>query len=265
MRFVRWLSFLFLALLLPLSARSASKPFEKLEGCQWKEDRWNDGDSFHIIPTKPSREIVARLYFVDSPEAETAYEDRLDEQAAYFAITRDQATQIAHEASAFTRERLSKPFTVWTRWHSALGRTAIGRVYCIIIDSAERDLNELLVENGLARIYGVRTPLADGRDSRKYLARLAELEKKAKAAKKGAWRFAGITAPVQGAWRFAETTPPVQGAPVSTAFLGSKNSEVFHKAGCKSVAKILPKNVINYQSRDEAIQSGKRPCAECKP
>lgn len=249
---MRWLSILFLALFLPLSAKSASKPFEKIEGCQWKADRWNDGDSFHVIAGQPSRELVVRLYFVDTPEAETAYRDRLDEQAAYFGITREQASMIAAEARAFTEQRLSMPFTVWTRWHSALGRTAIGRVYCIVIDSTGRDLNELLVENGLARIYGVRTPLPDGRDSRKYLARLAELEKQAKAGKKGAWRFTG-------------TTPPVQVAPVSPTFLASKNSEVFHKAGCKSAAKILPKNIMNYQSRDEAIQSGKRPCAECKP
>ena len=53
-----------------------------------------------------------------------------------------------------------------------------------------RDLNELLVENGLARIYGTRTVLYDGRDSRKYLAKLAELEAKAKLLKRGAWRFA---------------------------------------------------------------------------
>ena len=30
-------------------------------------------------------------------------------------------------------------------------------------DWTGRDLNELLVEGGLARIYGVRTPLPDGR------------------------------------------------------------------------------------------------------
>ena len=252
MPFVRWLSFLFLALFLPLSARSASKPFEKLEGCQWKADRWNDGDSFHVITGDARKEIVARLYFVDTPEAETAYRDRLDEQAAYWGITREQAEKIASEATAFTGQRLSKPFTVWTRWSPALGRTAIGRVYSIVLDSTGRDLNELLVENGLARIYGVRTPLPDGRDSRQYLARLAELEAEAKAAKKGAWRFTGAA-------------PPAKPVATSGAYLASKTSEVFHKAGCKSAVKILEKNVLRYQSRDEATQGGRRPCAECKP
>ena len=108
------------------------KPFQKVEHCKWKPDRWNDGDSFHVITGDAGREIVARLYFVDTPEAETAYRDRLDEQAAYFGITREQATTIAHEAAAFTAKQLAKPFTVWTRWRSALGRSAIGRVYCII-------------------------------------------------------------------------------------------------------------------------------------
>jgi endonuclease YncB( thermonuclease family) len=70
-----------------------------------------------------------------------------------------------------------------------LGRSALGRVYCIIIDSTGQDLNEALVENGLARIYGTRTALYDGRDSRAYLAHLHELEEKAKAEHKGAWRF----------------------------------------------------------------------------
>ncbi len=170
-------------------AAEPGKPFQKIEGCMWKGDRWNDGDSFHLITGDAGREIVARLYFVDTPEAETAYRDRLDEQAAYFGLTREQATIIAHESTQFTEKRLATPFTVWTRWRSALGRSALGRVYCIVHDSTGRDLNELLVENGLARIYGVRNPLPDGRDSRSYISHLGELEAKAKKEKKGAWRF----------------------------------------------------------------------------
>jgi hypothetical protein len=45
----------------------------------------------------------------------------------------------------------------------------------------------------------------------------------------------------------------------------TKNSEVFHRADCKSAAKISAKNVVKYATRDEAIQAGKKPCAECKP
>jgi endonuclease YncB( thermonuclease family) len=51
------------------------------------------------------------------------------------------------------------------------------------------DLAELLVRNGLARIYGTGTPLPDGRDSRTYLATLRGLEQQAKSAGVGGWRY----------------------------------------------------------------------------
>ena len=52
---------------------------------------------------------------------------------------------------------------------------------------------------------------------------------------------------------------------VSEGYLASKKSQVFHKAGCKSAAKISEKNVVRYATRDEAIAAGKKPCHECNP
>jgi endonuclease YncB( thermonuclease family) len=75
----------------------------------------------------------------------------------------------------------------YTRWRRALGRSAIWRYYAIVVTADGRDLNELLVSAGLARIYGTRTPLPDGRDSPTYLAHLHELENEARAANRGAW------------------------------------------------------------------------------
>jgi hypothetical protein len=46
-------------------------------------------------------------------------------------------------------------------WRRALGRSAIWRYYAIVVTADARDLNELLVSAGLARIYGTRTPLPD--------------------------------------------------------------------------------------------------------
>jgi len=180
----------FLALCLPTSASPrAANDFQRIDGCIWKFNRWNDGDSFHVITGDAGKEIVARLYFVDAPESETAYRDRIAEQAAYFGITPEQAVDIAHKAADFTLKQLSAPFTVYTRWRSALGRSALGRVYCIIITSTGDDLNELLVSNGLARIYGTKTALWYGRDSKTYVAHLKELAEKAKMEKRGGWGF----------------------------------------------------------------------------
>ena len=177
-------------LLLPVVALAQTappaQPFQRLDGCIYKPQRWNDGDSFHVI-LPDQKETVLRLYFVDTPEEERIYADRIAEQAAHFGISADRAVEIGREASEFTRQALSKPFTIYTRWRRALGRSRLLRYYAMIIRADGRDLNELLVSNGLARIYGTRTPLPDGRTSREYLAHLAELEAEAKAARRGAW------------------------------------------------------------------------------
>jgi phosphatidylserine/phosphatidylglycerophosphate/cardiolipin synthase-like enzyme len=64
-------------------------------------------------------------------------------------------------------------------------------------------------------------------------------------------------------------THRVDPAPTSTdvtdGYVASKNSHVFHKAGCKGAATISAKNLIHYSTREEAIQAGKRPSPDCNP
>jgi endonuclease YncB( thermonuclease family) len=146
-------------------------------------DEWTDGDSFRVrLPD--SRLETFRLYFVDTTESRSRGK-RSDEQAAYFGLTRAQAIDLGRQAKIFTANALAQPFTIYTRWRSVFGPT---RYYAKIVVTADgHDLNELLVSNGLARVYGTRTTLPDGRDSRRYLAHLHELENKARAAKRGAW------------------------------------------------------------------------------
>ena len=48
-------------------------------------------------------------------------------------------------------------------------------------------------------------------------------------------------------------------------FIASKNSRVFHRPDCSSVKSISGKNMVYYNSREEAIESGKRPCKRCNP
>lgn len=49
------------------------------------------------------------------------------------------------------------------------------------------------------------------------------------------------------------------------SFVASKNSGTFHKAGCQSAAKISPRNLVHYKTRNDAIRDGKKPCDECNP
>jgi phosphatidylserine/phosphatidylglycerophosphate/cardiolipin synthase-like enzyme len=58
---------------------------------------------------------------------------------------------------------------------------------------------------------------------------------------------------------------PAKPAAVSGGYVASRNSQVFHKPGCKGAAKISEKNLVHYATRDEAIAAGKKPCHECNP
>jgi hypothetical protein len=70
----------------------------------------------------------------------------------------------------------------------------------------------------------------------------------------------------------AASTSPNQAAQHSVTqlaiqykYVASKNSSVFHKPDCRWVEQISPANLVGYNSRDEAIKAGKRPCKWCKP
>lgn len=63
----------------------------------------------------------------------------------------------------------------------------------------------------------------------------------------------------------ARPKPAVKSAPVEHKYVTSKNSNVFHSPDCSSAKRIKPENLVNYSSRNDAINAGKRPCKRCKP
>lgn len=73
--------------------------------------------------------------------------------------------------------------------------------------------------------------------------------------------------PYEGKEERQEPASKTEPAPPSgkTGFVASKNSQVFHRLDCGSAAKISEKNVIQFGTRDEAVQSGRKPCGECRP
>jgi len=56
-----------------------------------------------------------------------------------------------------------------------------------------------------------------------------------------------------------------QGEPAEHKYAASKSGKVFHKPDCIWIKRIKPENLIYYSSRDEAINSGKKPCKQCNP
>lgn len=59
--------------------------------------------------------------------------------------------------------------------------------------------------------------------------------------------------------------PQAESGAVEYSYVASKNSQVFHKMGCRWAKNIKPENLVVYDNKDEAIKAGKRPCKLCKP
>ena len=180
-------TFLFLAaaaLLGAAGSASAAAKWEKLEDAVLA-DGYMDGDSFHVRAN--NKTYIIRLYFVDTPETDKTHEDRNDEQAEYFGISPTQVTPIGVKGKKFTQGVLSgKKFTVWTRWEDAMGSSAQKRFFGVV-QIGKDDLAELLVAEGLARVYGASTVLPDGTSIDQTFATLRQLERRAKAKRLGGW------------------------------------------------------------------------------
>ncbi len=163
---------------------SGCQIIERIDACVLEPDKWTDGDSFRVrLPD--GRLETFRLYFVDTIESRSRGK-RSDEQAAYFGLTRAGAVALGKVAKVFTAEKLSRPFMIQTRRRKVFGPQ---RYYALVFTADGEDLCGLLVRNGLARIYGTRTPLPDGRTSSQYLAHLRQLERQAKAERLGGWKM----------------------------------------------------------------------------
>src|SRR4029453_3903936 len=104
-----------------------SKDWIVLENCRFILNPADDGDSFHV--SVDSKEYIFRLYMIDAPETDEMNPTRIAEQAKYFGISAPQVIQVGQAAKEFTRERLSQPFTAFTRFSGAMGRSKLERFY----------------------------------------------------------------------------------------------------------------------------------------
>jgi len=174
----------------------AEEALQILPGCTLVEAEWADGDSFPVrLPD--GRQVTARLYGADCIEWHVNDETlarRLRAQPRYFGIADTDAASSMKTARDFgkqatlrTRELLAKAFTIHTAFAGARGNGEKERVYAFVTTSDGKDLSTILVEEGLARAFGVTRQLPDGTSGNEYRDALADLELTAAAAKKGIW------------------------------------------------------------------------------
>ena len=207
-----------------LGARDGSKDWTVLENCRLIVNPANDGDSFHV--SAGTNEYIFRLYLVDAPETDEMTPGRLVAQAKYFGITVPQAIEVGRAAKEFTREKLSAPFTVFTRMSDAMGQSRLERFYAFV-QTKEGDLGEQLVRNGLARNYGFKAVPPGLRNSRVEMEKLQQLENQARQEKIGGWgvNIGRLNAPAGGPSPFSHfgsnQKPPGLGTPAASPSFSS--------------------------------------------
>jgi DNA uptake protein ComE-like DNA-binding protein len=167
-----------------VTGREGSKDWTVLENCRFILNPADDGDSFHV--SVDSKEYIFRLYMIDAPETDEMNPTRIAEQAKYFGISAPQVIQVGQAAKEFTRERLSQPFTVFTRFSGAMGRSKLERFYAFV-QTKDGDLGEQLVRAGLARNYGFRAAPPGSKNSRPEVEKLQQFEDEARQEKIGGW------------------------------------------------------------------------------
>ena len=167
-----------------------AEDLQSFQGCQLVAADWNDGDSFQVrLPD--GRIFGARLYYVDCCESRAPMESdarRVRKQQRYFGLPDAQDVfAFGNKAAEFTRQQLSKPFTMHTAFAGALGRGPSIRVYAFVTTADGRDLATLLVDAGLARAYGVGRSRPDGTSQAEAREELADREVSAMLNRAGIW------------------------------------------------------------------------------
>lgn len=183
-----------------------------------KVTRVVDGDT--IIVNLNGKQERVRLIGVDTPET---------------VDPRRPVQYFGKEASNFTKKMLSgKQVRLEYDWNK---RDKYNRLLAYVYLPDGAFFNAELIKQGYAHAY-TRFPF-------KYLEEFRKYEREARENSRGLW---------------GKTDEEITEQPVITekGFIASKNSDVFHKAGCPVIKRIKPENITRFNDYSEAIKSGRR-------
>jgi len=122
-----------------------------------------------------------------------------------------------------------------------------GRTFSIVADVIvdSNSVADLLITEGLARRY------VQGEDAR------------ISAKQQGKARYDGDISVARPAGPAGDR---IQAGEASEAvYVASKNSKIFHRAGCRYAKIISAENLVRFDSKGAAVQTGRRPCKTCNP
>jgi hypothetical protein len=78
-----------------------------------------------------------------------------------------------------------------------------------------------------------------------------------------AWVEAGKPDPARWTAAAASADPRSPADPPAGGYVGSRNSETYHRVDCSHVERIKPENRVRYPTEDEAAKAGRKPCRAC--
>lgn len=175
-------------------------------------------------------------------------------------VLRDGRTQIKVRLHGIDAPEAGQPFGA--RAKQAASDLCFGRAVTVTVRDTDlygqtvaevfipdgRSLNRELVKQGWAWWHRQFAPFDWD---------LAKLEAEAKAAKRGLWSQPGAVAPWD--WRRGE------GSPDSPTVIGNARTHVYHRPGCRAVAKLSEKHKVTFKSAGHAEKAGYRPAGDCRP
>ncbi len=167
------------------SRRVPAGAWQTFENCTLMEDRGNDGDSFILRHGGESHTV--RLYFADCPEKyrSNLNAERLSQQATHFGgISVESLVATGQEARDVSLDLLrAVPITMETRWEEVYDS---GRYYAFVRVGG-KDLAELLISKGLARVHTKGASRPGGSSERSRKEALLKMENIARSRRLGAW------------------------------------------------------------------------------
>ena len=171
------------------TGKAVTGTFQVFPRAELVESRANEADTLRIRIN--GEEHIFVLYFVDALEATMNHPQLVAKQGRYFGNASDKViTDTGAEAAAYVTDLLkTKPFSVLTRWERVPNTS---RYYALIIVEVNPGkpvyLADLLMNEGLAWLYGVETELPDDkRDSISYGLELQSLASRARQNRAGVW------------------------------------------------------------------------------
>lgn len=195
-----------------------------------------DGDTFRVIIN--NKEDKVRLIGVDTPESVHPDESK--------------NTEFGKTASNYTKSQLENKDVILEL--DIQERDKYGRLLAYVYLNDEM-FNETLLIEGYARVSTYPPNV-------KYVDNFTKLEKQARESNKGLW---ALEENQQTQQNVENNTVEDNIKSSEIQYVGSNESNKYHKVNCRWAKKIKPENLIEFKTKEEAESKGYIPCKVCNP